>query len=97
MTNGTHPSKGAPSGAPTGSSCEDAAAKALAAFAFEERLVGAAKAHESFAGILAEHAAALEEIRDMLREDTWDSRIDAALRIEEEISYVRELGGVDTP
>jgi len=103
VTNGTHPSVGAPSGAPILGSCEAAAVRALAAFAFEERLVGAAKAHETFDGILTEHALALEEARDELREvrrttilpALVQSHIDHAIRIvDEQTRYVRALGSV---
>jgi hypothetical protein len=63
-------------------------------FAFDERLRGGAKAHESFDGILAEHALVLEEVRDLLREDTWQSRIDAQLKLKQEIDHVRALGSI---
>lgn len=89
--------------APRPGSCEEAAVKALTAFAFEERLAGAAKAHETFDGILAEHALALEEARDMLREvrrltifpADKQGEMDRAIHmLDEQLTYVRALGAV---
>lgn len=91
--------EGAPVGAPRPGSCEAAAIEALTAFAFEERLAGAAKAHESFDGILAEHALALEEARDELRKYAaaamhWHGVPRAMEMLDEQIQYVRALGSV---
>jgi hypothetical protein len=82
----------------------DLAADALASFAEEQRLVGAVKAHDSFDGILAEHALALEEARDMLGEGLDTGLFDADEQrttiqratgiIDDQITYVRTLGSV---
>jgi len=74
-------------------------------FSEQERLFGAAKAHDTFDGILAEHALALEEARDMLREGLKQlpitrglvgrTMVDAAVvALDDQITYVRALGGV---
>jgi hypothetical protein len=76
--------------------------RALIEFSKEERLVGAACAHDSFDGILAEHALALEEIRDLIREGlrfdyqrfARPKSFDALEKLEEQITYVRALGSV---
>ena len=91
--------KGAAPAAPNPNSCAAAAVEALVRFSEQERLFGAAKAHESFDGILAEHALALEEVRDELGEKLgaalrWPGVRDALRQLEEQITYVRALGGV---
>jgi hypothetical protein len=70
-------------------------------WAGEQRIEGSVKAHDSFDGILAEHALALEEARDMLREalvgtaGMWQVPIRRAeQQLTEQITYVRSLGSV---
>lgn len=88
---------------PRPGSVTNAAMRALIEFSKEERLVGAAKAHESFTGILAEHALALEEARDLISKAMADSTIavatyeaisDARRLLDEQITYVKALGSV---
>jgi len=102
---------GAPSGAPNPlhQSC-DQAADALfrslhsnvSQFVYDQRLRAAANTHEPFAGILTEHAAALDEIRDVLLEalardgDLFCIR-KALNLLRSEARYVRELAGEETP
>lgn len=89
-------------------SIHHAAKAALTEFAAEQRLVGSVMAHESFDGILAEHALALEEARDNLRDGLAlmpitrglhvRSMVDEALRVlDEQIRYLRALGSVAEP
>jgi hypothetical protein len=67
-------------------------------WAGEQRLEGGLKAHDSFDGILAEHALALEEARDMLREALAQGSfvaIGAAIALlDEQITHIRALGSV---
>jgi hypothetical protein len=97
--------KGAPSGAPTRRrhSTTHAAVEALVRFSEEERVWAAAQAHIVMDRLLAEHAAALEEIRDVLRQ-VFDEglpalpseTVDRAMaRLDEEIIHVRRIGGID--
>jgi hypothetical protein len=83
---------------PRPGSVTNAAMRALIEFSKEERLVGAACAHDSFDGILAEHALALEEARDMLREALAQGSfvaIGAAIALlDEQITHIRALGSV---
>lgn len=89
---------------PDPGSVTDAAIRALAEFGKAERIVGSVIAHATFDGILAEHAASLEEIRDMLGEAylavTGAGRPavrHAQGRIDDEITYIRALGSVSKP
>lgn len=73
-------------------------------WAGEQRIEGSLQAHDSFDGILAEHALALEEICEEMRlivrallhgDSLAEGRVGAALqRFEHEITYVRSLGSV---
>jgi hypothetical protein len=76
---------------PRPGSCAQAAVEALVRFSEEERLFGAAKAYESFDGILTEHAGALEEIVHVLREGRVSNAIGM---LDQEIVYIRALGSV---
>jgi len=93
--------KDAPSGA-SSRSVTTAAIDALVTFSEAERVMGAVLAYESFAGILAELALALEEVRDQLREALAGSplglNVDGVLvamaRFDEEIQHVQQLAGL---
>jgi len=90
--------EGAPLGAPSRRSVTHSAVEALVRFAEAERVLGAVQAYESFAGILEEHAAALDETRDLLLEALARGR-DATLlsqvanQLREEAWYVHKLAG----
>jgi hypothetical protein len=94
-------------------SCFEAASRFLnvrvseefAEFVFEQRLVGAGMHAASFDGILAEHALALEEARDLISKAMADSTIplatyeaisNARRMLDEQITYLRSLGAVAT-
>lgn len=101
MTNGTHPDKGTAPAVPRPGSCEDVAVKALARVAFEARLTGAAKARESFDGVLAGHVDALDDVsrmlRGSLRSNSATLRNQAektATRLDKEIEFLRTIIGV---
>jgi hypothetical protein len=64
----------------------------------EQRVEGSLAAHDSFDGILTEHALALEEARDVLSEGLATGDFDPVHRalaiVAEQITYVRALGSV---
>jgi len=96
--NATGTGMGAPPGAPTRHSVTHAAVEALVRFSEQERVWAASQAYESFAGILEEHAASLDQTRDLLLEALARGR-DATLlsqvanQLREEAWYVHKLAG----
>jgi hypothetical protein len=95
--------EGAVPAAPDPGSVTDAAIRALAEFGKAERVVGSIIAHATFDGVLAEHALALEDARDMLSEALRGHTMsaqnaglvgEALVVVREQIEYIRALGSV---